>query len=151
VSEKLNILIEHEANIVRREQMLQSIRDYNDSASQYHREIRAEGAKPLDVYAFDNEDNIIGGLVGDTYWGWLAIDYLWVTEEHRHNGLGSLLMMEAETVAVEQRQCQWAKLSTFSFQAPIFYKNLGYQVTGEMKDYPPGQTMLWLKKDLSLT
>jgi len=37
-------------------------------------------------------------------------------------------------------------LSTASFQAPVFYQKLGYQICGEIKDLPPNYTTYFLKK-----
>lgn len=148
MNDKMNLVVEHTANQERREKILQSVRQYNDSASAWHQKIRHDGGTPLDLYAFDQRDQLIGGLISETFWGWLAIDYLWVTDEHRHFGLGSFLVLEAETIAAETRQVERVKVSTFSFQAPSFYLKLGYTITGEMKDYPPGQTMFWMRKEL---
>jgi GNAT superfamily N-acetyltransferase len=148
MTEHLNIVVEYEANETRREFILNNLRRFNDSQSMWHQSIRKEGAKPLDVFALDDKGNVLGGLIGETYWGWLAIDYLWLVDVHRGNGLGSLLVLEAETVALENRECQWSKVSTFSFQAPNFYQNLGYEIIGQLDDYPPGETMYWLKKTL---
>jgi predicted N-acetyltransferase YhbS len=148
MTEHLNIVVEHEADETRRDLILKNLRSFNDSQSHWHQAIRKEGAQPLDVFALDDDGNILGGLIGETYWGWLAIDYLWVVDVHRSNGLGSLLVLEAETVAIEKRDCQWSKVSTFSFQAPSFYENLGYDIAGQLDNYPPGETMFWLKKTL---
>ncbi|EAR08359.1 GNAT family N-acetyltransferase [Reinekea blandensis] len=144
----LNLQINDTADDDLREQVVKQLRTFNDQTSQWHRDIRAEGGKPLDVFAFDEHSELIGGLVSETYWGWLDIDYLWVAEPHRHTGLGSLLLLEAETRALEERHCRQVKLSTFSFQAPGFYQNLGYRVVGELSGYPPGASMLWLRKEL---
>ncbi len=146
----LNIVVESEPKGEVRHRILQSVRDFNDSKSPYHRTIREAGAVVLDVFAYGQNGTLLAGLVGETYWNWLAVDYLWVIEAHRRNGLGSLLLLEAETVAIE-RKCDWSKVSTFSFQAPNFYLNLGYEVIGELTDYPPGQTLFWLRKQLSKT
>jgi hypothetical protein len=35
-----------------------------------------------------------------------------------------------------------------SFQAPDLYRRLGYKAFGEIEDYPPGHTHLFLRKDL---
>lgn len=147
MTEKLQLLMLETADDNRREQLIQRVRDYNDSVSEWHSHIRQDGALPLDIYAYDEQGTLIGGLVADTYWQWLAVDYLWVAEEHRRNGLGSLLLLEAETKAMA-RQCRWVKLSTFGFQAPEFYFQLGYQQVGELTDYPPGNRMIWLRKEL---
>jgi hypothetical protein len=39
-------------------------------------------------------------------------------------------------------------LDTFSFQAPDFYKQHGYQVFGELQDFPSGHQRYYLKKQL---
>jgi len=35
-----------------------------------------------------------------------------------------------------------------SFQAPGFWRTIGYRATGEINSYPPGYTYSWLVKDL---
>ncbi len=143
----LNLVVEHQADDDKRDFILKQVRQFNDEQSNWHQAIRAEGGLPLDIYAV-RDDQLIGGLISETFWGWLALDYLWVAPDHRRNGLGSLLVMEAETLALE-RQCQWVKVSTFSFQAPDFYHKLGYETVGKLVDYPPGETMHWLRKNLA--
>jgi N-acetylglutamate synthase-like GNAT family acetyltransferase len=39
-------------------------------------------------------------------------------------------------------------LDTFSFQAPGFYTQHGYQVFGELKDFPPRHQRYFLTKQL---
>ena len=39
-------------------------------------------------------------------------------------------------------------LNTFTFEAPEFYKKLGYTVFAELKDFPPGHSRLFLRKTL---
>jgi hypothetical protein len=41
-----------------------------------------------------------------------------------------------------------AYLDTFSFQAPDFYKKLGYEVFGELQDFPHGHQRYFMKKRL---
>ena len=43
--------------------------------------------------------------------------------------------------------CRSAHLDTFSFQAPDFYKKLGYRVFGAI-DYPPDHRRFFLQKRL---
>ena len=40
-------------------------------------------------------------------------------------------------------------LNTFSFEAPEFYKKLGYTVFAELEDFPPGHKRMFLRKQLS--
>jgi ribosomal protein S18 acetylase RimI-like enzyme len=39
-------------------------------------------------------------------------------------------------------------LDTYSFQAPGFYRKLGYEEVGRIPDYPPGQARIFLAKRL---
>jgi ribosomal protein S18 acetylase RimI-like enzyme len=97
------------------------------------------------LYAPDQE--IVGGVIGATYWGWLHIDLLWVKDELRGRGYGHRLLTLAEQEA-RQRGAKNAYLDTFSFQAPGFYEQHGYQVFGELKDFPPGHQRYFLTKRL---
>ncbi len=90
---------------------------------------------------------IVGGLVGQTFWGWLYIDLLWVSETLRREGIGKSLVAKAEAEA-RKRGARYVYLNTFSFQAPNFYKKLGYRPFGKMKDFPVGYTRYWFMKAL---
>ena len=82
-------------------------------------------------------EEIVGGILGEVYWGWLYIDLLWVKEELRDQGYGHQLLTQLEDEA-RQRGAKHAYLDTFSFQVPDFYKEHGYQVFGELEDFPVG-------------
>jgi GNAT superfamily N-acetyltransferase len=90
---------------------------------------------------------IVGGVMGETYWGWLYIDLLWVKDELRGRGYGHRLLTLAEQEA-RQRGAKNAYLDTFSFQALDFYKQHGYQIFGELQDFPPGHQRYFLTKQL---
>lgn len=102
---------------------------------------------PLALALRDDSGRIVGGLTGSFQWGWLRIDILSVAEEWRGAGWGRRLAEEAERLAVAAG-CRQAWVDTFSFQSPEFYQRLGYQVFGELPDYPPGQTRYFLAKVL---
>ncbi len=95
----------------------------------------------------DAEGAIAGGLLADIYWGWLAIEILWVRDDLRGQGYGRALVQAVEQEAV-RRGCRGAHVDTMSFQARPFYEKLGYTVFGELSDVPPGHTRYWLKKRL---
>jgi len=97
------------------------------------------------LYAPDQE--IAGGLIGATYWDWLYINLMWIREDLRGRGYGHSLLMLAEQEA-RQRGAKHVYLDTFSFQAPDFYKKHGYQVFGELQDFPPGHQRYFLTKEL---
>ena len=95
----------------------------------------------------ESEEEILGGVMAEVYWEWLYIDLLWVKDDLRGQGYGRQLM---ETVEMKARElgAKNAYLDTFSFQVPGFYETLGYQVFGELQDFPPGQERFFMKKEL---
>ena len=109
--------------------------------------VGADGHTPLNIVEYDGEGNVIGGILGGTYWGWLYIDILWVHEDHRKKGIGSKLLLEAEKEAV-CRGCHYVHLDTMSWQAPEFYKKHGYEVIGVLPDIPKGNQKYLLQKAL---
>lgn len=102
--------------------------------------------QPLAVFARER-GSVVAGLAGETYSGWLFIRYLWVSDRLRGQGIGRELMAGAEARALE-RGCHSAWVDTFSFQAPGFYRKLGYEPFGEL-DYPPGHKRIFLQKPLA--
>ena len=106
-----------------------------------------DGHTPLNLIEYDADGNIIGGLLGGTYWGWMYIDILWVREDHRRQGVGSRLLTEAEKEAV-RRGCHHVHVDTMSWQAPMFYQKHGYEVIGVLPDIPRGNQKYLLMKAL---
>jgi GNAT superfamily N-acetyltransferase len=93
------------------------------------------------------DQTIVGGMIGEIYWEWLYIDLLWVKDELRGRGYGHRILTLAEQEA-RQRGARNVYLDTFSFQAPAFYKDHGYQVFGELSNFPPGHQRYFLTKQL---
>ncbi|HEY9884335.1 MAG TPA: putative N-acetylmannosamine-6-phosphate 2-epimerase, partial [Thermosynechococcaceae cyanobacterium] len=61
--------------------------------------------KPLEILLLDEQQTILGGLIGSTScWNWLLIDLLWVHEAHRYQGYGRQLIELAEQEA-KKRGC----------------------------------------------
>ena len=119
-----------------------------DSLAKFNDErVGADGHTPLNIVEYDEDGNIIGGILGGTYWGWMYVDILWVREDHRKKGIGSRLLAEAEKEAV-RRGCHHVHLDTMSWQAPDFYKKYGYTVIGILPDIPEGNQKFLLMKAL---
>ncbi|QOV47108.1 GNAT family N-acetyltransferase [Streptomyces chromofuscus] len=143
--------IETEVDRARRDLLRSRLRDANTAASpvlRALRETRAGREAPLHVWALDAAGGLAGGLVGHTWATWLHVTYLWVDERHRGSGLGSRLLAEAERIARDKRRCSAARLETWDFQAPGFYRKQGYEVVCAIPDYPPGVTEFTLTKRL---
>ncbi|MED1116996.1 GNAT family N-acetyltransferase [Bacillus paramycoides] len=95
----------------------------------------------------NEKEEIVGGITAIIFWHHVHVDFLWVSEEYRHEGYGSKLMNLIEEVAIE-KECRLINLDTFSFQAPNFYKKHGYTVIGMSEDHPKGHNHYYLEKRL---
>ena len=124
------------------------IKYIREELNQFNNErVGEDGHTPLNIVEYDTNGNIIGGILGGTYWGWMYVDILWVHENHRYKGIGSKLLREAETEAV-RRGCHHVHLDTMSWQAPEFYQKHGYEVIGILPDIPNGNQKYLLMKAL---
>ena len=126
----------------------QEIKYIRDSLYQFNNEIVGDdGHTPIHIVEYDADGNVIGGILGGTYWGWMYVDILWVDEKHRKKGIGSRLLCAAEEEAA-RRRCHHVHLGTMSWQAPDFYKKHGYEVIGVLPDIPSGNQKYLLMKTL---
>ena len=124
------------------------IKYIREELNQFNNErVGEDGHTPLNIVEYDTNGNIIGGILGGTYWGWMYVDILWVHESHRYNGIGSKLLCKAEKEAI-RRGCHHVHLDTMSWQAPEFYQKHGYEVIGILPDIPNGNQKYLLMKAL---
>ncbi|MEC1178055.1 GNAT family N-acetyltransferase [Metasolibacillus meyeri] len=124
------------------------IREFNNEHSIHHREARKKGAiQPINIIVSDNDGNWVGGLNAEVYWNWLEINDFWFHEDYRGKGLGADILSQSEKIAKEMGATK-ALLTTFEFQARTFYETKGFQVVGEIKDYPPGSSYYTMVKIL---
>jgi GNAT superfamily N-acetyltransferase len=103
--------------------------------------------EPIALLVRDEHDDILGGLYASVFYQWMYIELLSVPEHARGQGLGSRLMQMAEDLARE-KGCVGIWLDTFEFQAPGFYKKMGYSELGHIADYPPGHKRFFFQKRL---
>ena len=86
------------------------------------------------------------GLTGELFGNWLSIQYLWVSEELRGQGIGSKLLKAAEKEAVS-RGAKYVFVDTFDFQAPGFYVKHGYEQVFKLFEYPyTGERYYYIKR-----
>ncbi|NJK42230.1 MAG: GNAT family N-acetyltransferase [Aquincola sp.] len=98
----------------------------------------------LTVILQDGEE-ILGGLVGSTAYGWLLVKVLWIDPRFRGRGLGRRLMARAADEAVA-RDCHGIWLDTSSPKARDFYLALGFTPFGQIansKDHHPPEHRRW--------
>jgi GNAT superfamily N-acetyltransferase len=92
---------------------------------------------PVAFFLKDENDEVLGGLLGDIWAAWLHVRTLVVAAPARERGFGKELMKRAERYAVEQG-CTDAFLDTLSFQARPFCEKLGYRVFRTRENHPAG-------------
>lgn len=97
--------------------------------------------------ARNEEGAIVGGVSGSTYLSSLEIEVLWVQEAYRGQQIACHLLKEIEYQA-KNAGCQIAHLTTYSFQAPLFYQKQGYVICGEVDGFPDDIRLYTLKKQL---
>ncbi|GKW46465.1 GNAT family N-acetyltransferase [Planococcus sp. NCCP-2050] len=105
---------------------------------------------PIDEVSFiarDDSDEIIGGITGTGFWRHMHIDFLWVDENARGQGIAEQLMGQMEQYA-RQAGCHLMVVDTFSFQAPGFYKKQGFVEFGVLENHPPGHSRHYFEKRL---
>ena len=120
----------------------------NDALRQFNdQKVGPDNHVLLNIVEYDENKNVIAGILGGTYWGWMHIDILWVDEKFRGQGLGSKLLEAAESEA-KKRGCHSVHVDTMSWQAPEFYKKHGYKIISELDDIPAGNIKYHLIKNL---
>jgi ribosomal protein S18 acetylase RimI-like enzyme len=102
----------------------------------------------LAIFVRDAAGQIEAGLHGWTWGGTGFVQTLWVREDLRRRGLGSRLLRAAEQEA-ERRGCVKMELETHNYQAPDFYRRLGYETVGELPGWPGHSTRISFRKALS--
>ena len=95
----------------------------------------------------NDDGEIVGGALGNTWGLWLYVSDLWVDHSIRGKGYATKLMTAIEHLAVE-RGCRNSYLDTFSFQARPLYEKLGYKLFGTLENHPKGHSHYFLKKSL---
>jgi ribosomal protein S18 acetylase RimI-like enzyme len=119
-----------------------ALREFND------KKVGPDNHVLLNIVEYDEDKNVIAGILGGTYWGWMHIDILWVDEKYRKQGLGSKLLEAAEEEA-KKRGCHSVHVDTMSWQALDFYKKHRYKIISELNDIPKGNKKYHLIKELN--
>ena len=90
-------------------------------------------AKPIVCVVREN-DTLVAGASGRTEYTRLFINYLWVTEAIRSQGIGTELLNRIEAAARE-RDCTDALIETLDDRVASLYTRLGYQPIAVIPDY----------------
>lgn len=110
-------------------------------------DVGPSGKKTLVIFVRDDSGEVEGGLYGYTAWGWLYVQWLWLAEHRRGQGLAGQLLERAEREAIA-RGCGGAFIDTFNPKALKAYQKAGYVAFGELPEFPPGRKRTFLQKSL---
>lgn len=87
-------------------------------------------------FVAEEDGEIIGAITGRAYYNEVHIGDLIIDEKYRRLRVGSKLVNAVEE-AYAGRGYNKITLTTFGFQAPEFYKKLGYELEFVRKDRDP--------------
>jgi len=118
-----------------------AIHEFNFAATGYR------DGRSLSCFLRSDDGTLVAGIDGFTWGGYARVDYLWVAEHARGQGLGTRLLDAAEAEA-RRRGCGTIVLDTHSFQAPDLYRARGYTEIGTTVDTPRGYTQTLFQKEL---
>lgn len=107
-----------------------------------------DDGRRLAVFVRDAGGEIVAGMHGWTWGGTAFVQTLWVRESLRHRGLGARILAAAEAEAV-RRGCHQMHLDSHRYQAPGFYRRLGFEVIGELPGWPGDDIRIFLRKALA--
>jgi N-acetylglutamate synthase-like GNAT family acetyltransferase len=138
-TQELNISVADDAKPEDLQFLEEQINEYNFATT------GIRDARLVVILLRDTAGRVYAGLSGHTWGGICEIRFLWVDEPRRHTRIGSRLLCAAEEEA-RSRGCTKIVLSTHSFQAPDFYFEHGFVVTGEFTEYPRGHRSIFLEK-----
>lgn len=94
-----------------------------------------------------NDQEFVGAIVVQSFWGQLHIKYLFVEKHYRGQGIACELMNHAIEFG-KQRDCNFAFVETMSFQAPEFYQKMGFKIEFSRPGYAKNTCFHYLKKVL---
>ena len=114
----------------------QDINEIRDMLKAYNQSCGiTDDSTPIGVFYEDEYGKKLAGLTGVAYGNWFSIDFLFVSETLRGQGIGKRILLSAEAEA-KAKGCKYAFLNTNAFQAPWLYEKMGYQCVFSQKEFP---------------
>lgn len=136
------IIDESDSNTIK-DTLRGKIRDYNRAHfGDYH-------LQPFSIRKSKDDNTLIAGVHGFILekHQTMRLEFVWVSEQHRNQGLGTALLQAVEQYAL-QKHCKCIQASTMAFQGPAFYQKMGYQQVGAAPAWFCGQDELFFVKML---
>jgi len=95
----------------------------------------------------NNKGKTLGGIMLSFLWNGMRIETIWIDKSIRGQQWGKKLIKAGESEGIK-KGCTFAYTDTFSWQAPEFYKKLGYIEYGKLEDFPKGNCLTYVRKQL---
>ena len=134
--------------------ILQSIPAATRSARELHDRLVETGQSLRDsempsflLTVTGGDGKLTAGCKGEIAFASAHVSELWVSEDHRGQGLGSALLAEAEQLA-QGKGCCRIHLETRNERARRLYERVGYHVFGTLPDYDGTQAFYYLEKSI---
>ena len=149
ISRAMEIEIDGDAPEEDMQQVFGWLRDFNHAENgPFMKALDTDAQKEFTIVARDSDGNLLGGICGNTTFHWLKIEIMAVSPNHRRKGVGEHLVQAAEKHG-SVNGCQHAYVDTISYQAPEFYRKLGYREVGRLPNWDSqGHDKLFFMKEL---
>jgi len=145
MSDSMVVMVDFKMTDVHNEAAVSELRErlvaFNIAATGY------DEYRSLSCFLRNDEGELDAGIDGFSWGGYAMVEWLWVTASIRGRGHGTSLMRAFETEA-QKRSCRVVRVNTHTFQAPDFYRRLGYDEIGYAEDTPLGHGEHFLAKRL---
>ena len=120
----------------------------DDGFNANHLDIKEHGYIKINRKLVNKDGKVVAAIMAgvseiDIGWVWK----IWVDEEYRHQGLGTLLLKHFEKKAKEKGATKILSEEVYDWNVCFFLKN-NYKIAGELKDLPKGHSYFTLEKDL---
>lgn len=120
----------------------------DDGFNAKHLDISDHGYIKINRKLVNKEGKVVAAImagVDDINLGWVW--KIWVDEEYRHQGLGTLLLKHFEKKAKEVGTTKINSMEIYDWNIDFFLK-AGYKVNGALDDFPKGHTYYLIDKDI---
>ena len=125
------------------EEQLEDIENRLEEYDESHITYRTEGS--IHIGIFENNQLIAGLDACMTAFKIMYVSTVFVNEEYRRQGYGTILMKEMESRA-KKMGANTIRLDTFDWQGKEFYEALGYQLVGNYSNNDDGYSEYFFLK-----
>jgi GNAT superfamily N-acetyltransferase len=122
----------------------QALREYN------HDFFGSYELKKFAIYIHNDCLETIAGIYGFVLeqYQTIRLEFVWVKQEYRRQGIGKKLFEHIEQYALS-KCCHSIQVSTMDFQAPSFYKKMGYECIGRIPKWFGNHDEIFFLKNLN--